>query len=1122
MLARLNQVDCGRTARRPVRSDKRKEEKCLRSCSINRWECNRRRGLCATWQPDQHAKTGFRYTSLEVCGWAVGSSCKLGFDLELHTFARVLNGYICMKTGVSEDSDYTSDVNYPVGQHPNSSASQFLSAAHQLATPQRSLNSSRENSYEKDDDYRNNSQSSYLPPPSSQHRHRQLPKTHGLSSSQTQFLTAQSQSHQLHAPRSRHHQQQQYWDDGRESETDPLYYNSRPQSYKPHSTYRRHDSWNDGYSSYRKEDSYSRQYSDDYEEAQDYSQPAHNYAKRLKNNRRKTHSLERQDTLYHDDGQGDYHQDVLESNSRLYDNDRFSSTSYSYNDYYPNAQKDSVYDQYSQDYGDYGQDASYYGNDQATVPQAATSSRIDQYDEDNRYSYDNQDWSRKGGSRDHYSSKPYKELPQIPPQKQPSITKEEFPSDPQDYDTSYAGVTTMDDSFYDDQNYSTASTTTLKPQVAPVTAVPTVITQQPPQNTLQQSQSQSYEVESSNTYENQTSYENNWDYSGYYDETGNYIPYDPNSYYDESGNLVTCDPAEQQQDYSYYDDGTAQSTYSKTPAAPDPTSQTQRADTAGVAQMQSQHSEEQYDNMDYYYSGADQEEYDYDYYGYPAEDEKAQDVYEGDYSQDNTTGFTEKSSAVPTAVADQYTKPSQQSIKKTPLQSLQSQSSVEYNYAYQSAENLSSSLPYDDGASRAPTITTTTSTIVASEVERANSISRRASFRRQTSTRDYGLEGGPTTHSQSFDAPHPSEVPKTKPGEITQTFKNGIKVTVQESIDMGYSMSMEDEHYIPGQDNYDNWNHTYDHAPEDIYPERQPHPIREDSYDQYDPEVINEGGQESNAAGPVHMDSLESNTSEQGSRDPDEFEAQYWQKQKERIAKQATLTAQDSFSYDSYGMAKSSAPPFFEPVDLINAPNLAKNSVISNVIEGDAILSRRQSQEEWISSGSKKNSLELEREEWMSGLDRTGSQRSIKKDIGGINANIMNRQDSIALDSHPEEDEEYLLEHEEEDERAQRLLRKTSAELAGITSPTSKLAMLNEIQDDTMISLLDDGGERKSSLDVPTGKEKPLKSVSFDEEGPKVMIPERQTKGMTPREKWLWSMNRICSQLAVTVPFYHF
>lgn len=56
-----------------------------------------------------------------------------------------------ISAGYSEDSDYTSDLNYPVGQHANSSASQFRSAAHQIHTPQRSLETSRENSYERDD-----------------------------------------------------------------------------------------------------------------------------------------------------------------------------------------------------------------------------------------------------------------------------------------------------------------------------------------------------------------------------------------------------------------------------------------------------------------------------------------------------------------------------------------------------------------------------------------------------------------------------------------------------------------------------------------------------------------------------------------------------------------------------------------------------------------------------------------------------------------------------------------------------------------------------------------------------------------------------------------------------------
>lgn len=50
--------------------------------------------------------------------------------------------------GYSEDSDYTSDLNYPVGQNANSSASQYRN----LQTP--SLETSRENSYETDIDPR--------------------------------------------------------------------------------------------------------------------------------------------------------------------------------------------------------------------------------------------------------------------------------------------------------------------------------------------------------------------------------------------------------------------------------------------------------------------------------------------------------------------------------------------------------------------------------------------------------------------------------------------------------------------------------------------------------------------------------------------------------------------------------------------------------------------------------------------------------------------------------------------------------------------------------------------------------------------------------------------------------
>ncbi|KAL4711010.1 hypothetical protein ACJJTC_017975, partial [Scirpophaga incertulas] len=71
-------------------------------------------------------------------------------DAERAEQARRQMQYIA-HSGYSEDSDYTSDLNFPVGQHANCSASQFRSAAHQMHTPQRSLEVSRENSYEREE-----------------------------------------------------------------------------------------------------------------------------------------------------------------------------------------------------------------------------------------------------------------------------------------------------------------------------------------------------------------------------------------------------------------------------------------------------------------------------------------------------------------------------------------------------------------------------------------------------------------------------------------------------------------------------------------------------------------------------------------------------------------------------------------------------------------------------------------------------------------------------------------------------------------------------------------------------------------------------------------------------------
>ncbi|KAJ1522057.1 hypothetical protein ONE63_002372 [Megalurothrips usitatus] len=60
-------------------------------------------------------------------------------------------------SGYSEDSDYTSELNYPVGQHPNSSASQFRGVASQMRTP----GSSRENSWDDGGRYQHGYQQGY-------------------------------------------------------------------------------------------------------------------------------------------------------------------------------------------------------------------------------------------------------------------------------------------------------------------------------------------------------------------------------------------------------------------------------------------------------------------------------------------------------------------------------------------------------------------------------------------------------------------------------------------------------------------------------------------------------------------------------------------------------------------------------------------------------------------------------------------------------------------------------------------------------------------------------------------------------------------------------------------------
>lgn len=67
----------------------------------------------------------------------------------MHTTWVRLSLSLNFSAGLSEDSDYTSEVNYPLVHQANGSASQYLSVAGQYPSPQRSSGDiSRENSYE--------------------------------------------------------------------------------------------------------------------------------------------------------------------------------------------------------------------------------------------------------------------------------------------------------------------------------------------------------------------------------------------------------------------------------------------------------------------------------------------------------------------------------------------------------------------------------------------------------------------------------------------------------------------------------------------------------------------------------------------------------------------------------------------------------------------------------------------------------------------------------------------------------------------------------------------------------------------------------------------------------------
>ncbi|KAF7412732.1 hypothetical protein HZH66_001628 [Vespula vulgaris] len=240
-------------------------------------------------------------------------------------------------SGYSEDSDYTSDLNYPVGgQGANSSASQFRSAANQLATPQRSLETSRENSYERDD--------------------HQIPTTVGgrLASGGSYGGGYGSQSHspRYDEPYPEECLPQRYSVQHSSECSEPLFYNSRPRHYKEYR--RRKHTWD-------YEDSQDGWYSEGYDyhgtrldDTRIYSDTEYYPSSTTTTSRRRgpqrRPSLERQMTLYDEHS---YFTDGYSSDGRT---SKMNAT-------YPECQTDIRYNEYYDTITGYVYQDERYGQD---------------------------------------------------------------------------------------------------------------------------------------------------------------------------------------------------------------------------------------------------------------------------------------------------------------------------------------------------------------------------------------------------------------------------------------------------------------------------------------------------------------------------------------------------------------------------------------------------------------------------------------------------------------------------------------------------------------------------------------------------------------------------------------
>lgn len=159
-------------------------------------------------------------------------NCKYFFRIHLFyqlSYPFSTKTLLIVLAGFSEDSDYTSDLNYPISHNANSSASQYRN----LRTPQRSLETSRENSYEKDDRsygsyYDSMATGAVTTISSSFNQINSNKRSHEMSKN---FYNASDSFSDMDYKSGRHNitTDQQFGDSsGRNSENDPLFYNSRP------------------------------------------------------------------------------------------------------------------------------------------------------------------------------------------------------------------------------------------------------------------------------------------------------------------------------------------------------------------------------------------------------------------------------------------------------------------------------------------------------------------------------------------------------------------------------------------------------------------------------------------------------------------------------------------------------------------------------------------------------------------------------------------------------------------------------------------------------------------------------------------------------------------------------